>query len=109
MRKLSAIFDLLRRWISAGKGGGLSARRRIIRQSERLKRMAAMIAATSEHEIDCDEAYRLLDEFAEAVARGQDAGALLPQVKHHLELCMDCREEFEALLRILRASPPKLR
>jgi hypothetical protein len=30
---------------------------------------------------------------------------LMPIVQHHLDTCPDCREEFEALLRILKASP----
>ncbi len=106
MGRLAAFFSPVLHWFARLAGGGQPSRRRLIREAERLRRMAAMLAATSEREIACDEAYRLLDQFAEAVARGEDAGALLPQVKHHLELCMDCREEFEALLRILRASPP---
>ncbi len=29
----------------------------------------------------------------------------MPLVQQHLEICPDCREEFEALMRILKASP----
>ena len=49
------------------------------------------------------EAYRLLDEYTDMVLRGEDPEAILPQVKHHLEMCMDCQEEFEALIAALRA------
>lgn len=65
---------------------------------ERLKRIVKMIGKTRENEIPCDEAYRLLDQYAEALLRGEDAEKLFPQVAHHLELCMDCKEELEALL-----------
>lgn len=68
-----------------------------------MKRVVRMIGATKEAEISCDEAYRLLDQYAEALIRGEDTAALFPEVKHHLELCMDCREELDALLEALRA------
>jgi len=68
---------------------------------EIIKRMLLNIARTREKELDCGEVYQVLDEFAEAVTRGEDLTELLPMVKHHLELCRDCGEEFEALLRIL--------
>ena len=40
--------------------------------------------------------------------RGEDAASMLPLVNKHLEMCPDCREEFEALLRVLRAGTPPL-
>jgi hypothetical protein len=70
---------------------------------EIMKRMLMNIVRTREKELDCGEVYQVLDEFAEAVTRGEDLTELLPMVKHHLELCRDCGEEFEALLRILEA------
>ncbi len=63
----------------------------------------AMVNATTEDEIGCDEAYELLDRYAEMVKRGEDPATLLPLVHRHLEACRDCREELEALLRILSA------
>ena len=65
--------------------------------------MLRMVAQTQDVEIACEEAHRLLDEFADRVARGEDAAALMPLVQQHLEMCPDCREEYEALMRILRA------
>ena len=35
--------------------------------------------------------------------RGEDAGHLMPLVQQHLDLCAECREEYEALLRVLEA------
>jgi len=66
-----------------------------------LKKLLESIARMHEEEIDCSEAYRLLDEYTEALARGEDVSALLPQVKHHLEMCRGCFDEHEALLNIL--------
>jgi len=36
--------------------------------------------------------------------RGENAVALMPLVKRHLDLCGDCKDEYEALLRVLKAS-----
>jgi hypothetical protein len=63
------------------------------------------VERTQEVEYACDEVHRVLDQFAEAVLRGLDAARLMPLVQQHLDLCPDCREEFEALMRILKASP----
>ncbi len=70
-----------------------------------LRKVAQQIEMTHEVEYSCDDVLRLLDQFAEAVLRGEDATRLMPLVQRHLDMCPDCREEFEALMRILRASP----
>jgi hypothetical protein len=62
-----------------------------------------MAQKTQEVEFSCDETHRLLDQYAEMVLRGEDVMSLLPQVHYHLEMCSDCREELEALKRILEA------
>ncbi len=71
---------------------------------ERLKAMVRGVARTQEIEYTCDDAYRLLDEFTEAIAQGKDISKLMPLVQQHLEMCPDCREEFEALLRIVQGT-----
>ena len=63
------------------------------------------VEKTQEIELSCDEVYRLLDQYTEIVNRGENAEKLMPLVEHHIDICPDCREEFEALLRILQASP----
>ncbi len=70
-----------------------------------MQKMLGMVERTQVVEYSCDQTHELLDQFAEAVARGQDAAQLMPLVQHHLDMCPDCREEFEALMRILQASP----
>jgi hypothetical protein len=63
------------------------------------------VEKTQEIELSCDEVYRLLDQYTEVVNRGENSHKLMPLVEHHIDICPDCREEFEALLRILQASP----
>jgi len=66
-----------------------------------LIQLMKMITNTREDEIDCDEVHNVVDVYAEAVARGEDPSEILPLVKHHLEMCAPCLEEYEALKRIL--------
>jgi hypothetical protein len=70
-----------------------------------LRRLLKQLAMTQDEEIYCDEVYRVLDQFAEAAARGEDPSEFLPLVAQHLELCPCCLEEYEALLKILQAKP----
>jgi len=65
------------------------------------EKMLRMIKNTQVDELTCDEVFELLDVYAEKAARGEDVGELFPLVEHHLEMCPDCREEYEAVMRIL--------
>jgi hypothetical protein len=60
-----------------------------------------MVQVTREEEYACDEAYELMDQYAEMLRRGEDVSALLPLMYHHFEMCPECREELAALIRIL--------
>ena len=53
-------------------------------------------------DLSCEATYSLLDEFAELYAADQaTAVTLMPFVKHHLEKCGHCQENFNILLEIL--------
>ena len=56
---------------------------------------------TMENACSCAEAFALLDEYTELVASDEQAQQLMPLVKNHMDICPDCREEFEVLLTIL--------
>lgn len=70
-----------------------------------LHKLMQMVETTQEVELSCEEVYEILDRYAEMVARGDDTAALMPLVEHHIKICADCKEEFDALLRILEAAP----
>ena len=63
------------------------------------------VEQTKQVEYSCDEAFELFDQLAEIVRRGEDPSDILLLVQEHVNFCPDCREEFEALMRILNASP----
>lgn len=71
--------------------------------AHQMQMMLQMIAATRNQEISCDEAYEFLDAYVDRISRGEDAAALMPLVHHHLAMCPDCREEFDALLLAMEA------
>jgi len=66
------------------------------------KKILIMIQNPQEYELSCDEVHNFLDQYTEMALRGEEVASLLPLVHYHLEQCPDCREEYEALLRILK-------
>lgn len=79
-----------------------SAARQPLSDNENLQKVMHMLANTLEVEMSCDEVFAVLDQFAELVARGEDVSQAMSLVKQHLSMCPDCREEYEALERILQ-------
>jgi bacterioferritin-associated ferredoxin len=62
------------------------------------------VAEVREVEIGCDECFEQLDRFVEMKLAGLDAARAMPLVHQHLEMCGECRDEFEAFLAALRAT-----
>ncbi len=65
-------------------------------------RLLSLAESASEEELSCEEVYALVDQYAECMARGEDAAALMPLVQEHLQRCAGCQEELEALLRMIK-------
>lgn len=93
---MSGLLDRLRVWLSRGQRATISL------TPSALAILGHQIVTTQEVEYACDDVYRLLDQFAEAVSRGDDAASWMPMINAHLERCPDCRAEFEALLSALQ-------
>ena len=51
-----------------------------------------------------DEVFALVDEYAEASQRGEDVASLKPLIRHHLDMCRECDEEYQALLSVLEGT-----
>ena len=52
-------------------------------------------------DMPCDQVFSRLDEYVEKEIRGEDAALLMPLLREHFDLCPECCEEYEALLRAL--------
>jgi hypothetical protein len=55
------------------------------------------IYETQDEEISCTECFDLVSRFVELEISGQDAAAVMPAVKQHLNQCPACHAEYEAL------------
>ncbi len=71
-----------------------------------LKHMLEFLRAPEEDEriiaMDCSDCDRLA-ALAEQVAGGEPVENVLPELAEHLHYWRDCREEFEALVAVLKA------
>lgn len=76
----------------------------MITEPDKLKNLIWGILHTYADEIGCDTCFEKLDRYAELTLAGRDAGAAMPLVDRHLQICAACREEYEALLRALKLS-----
>lgn len=94
------IYQFIQRLFGSKKrkpsSGGTSAN-----PSEKMQKMMAMLSATREEELTCDEVFALLDQFTELAEQGEDVAKLMPLVQQHLDMCDDCREEYKVLANIL--------
>ncbi len=60
-----------------------------------------LIGLTKEIEINCEQCLTLVAEFAEQELAGKSIQEGMKAVEHHLSICPECREEYEALHRVL--------
>lgn len=66
-----------------------------------IEKLIQSVSATREDELTCDECMHEMARFAEDSLTGMSVQQGQAAVKHHLEICYECREEFEALLKSL--------
>jgi hypothetical protein len=60
------------------------------------------LLGSSEPDPGCEACFELLDQYAEALLRGDDAERLFPQLVAHIASCPACREDTEGLIAALR-------
>jgi hypothetical protein len=102
--KTNWLSDFLRRFGLARNGGSdVGGEASAMTDPEVVKQIVRGIVTTRSDEIGCDECFEQVDRFAEIVLEGRNAAQALPLVQDHLNRCIDCREEFEALVVALRA------
>ena len=63
-----------------------------------LEDLLRAVAVTAPEEIDCDEFLARVGAYLEGLERTGGHPPELEQVSHHLKVCPECREEFEALV-----------
>lgn len=80
-----------------------------------VRKMMDFLDAPYEEEIvamDCNDYCEELAQLAERVAAGESLETLLPDLQKHMQYWTDCREEFDALVAVLKAEkgglPPEI-
>ena len=68
---------------------------------EQIHDLLRLIDLTREQEIDCDECLSRIAEFVERELSGKSVSGALEAVRHHLQICPECREEYEVLQRAI--------
>jgi len=52
-------------------------------------------------DMPCSQVFTRLDEYVEKQVSGEDAALLMPLLREHFDMCPECCEEYETLLRVL--------
>lgn len=68
---------------------------------EEIKNMMRLVGLTQESEINCEDCLTQVSEFAEMQLAGKSVSDGLKAVEHHLSVCDECCEEYDALRRAL--------
>ncbi|MBP8000350.1 MAG: hypothetical protein KA314_11930 [Chloroflexi bacterium] len=71
---------------------------------EVIQRLMHHLVAIEAGTMSCEEAFFLLDEYADLVCCQQQVALLMPVVHQHLELCPGCREFYESLLNMVETA-----
>ena len=72
-------------------------------KEQQIKVLLDMLVRTNDSEIDCGSCLDLMSEFAEKSLAGKSIPEGMRSIDDHLQLCGECREEFEALKAALAA------
>jgi len=71
------------------------------KKTELTMQLLQMLDITHDDELSCGEVNDLIDQYVELKQRGANVESLMPLVKHHLDLCRECFDEYEALMAVL--------
>jgi hypothetical protein len=70
---------------------------------EQVGSIVKMLGLTRDREFNCGECLQHVSEFAECQLANKPVAEVLASVEQHLALCPECCEEYEALMKILKA------
>lgn len=65
--------------------------------NKQIQSLLRMLSLTQDVEVNCDSCLNKMAEFAENSLTGKSVPEGLESIDDHLEICGECRDEFEAL------------
>ena len=72
---------------------------------DQLADLAKIVASTVASEIDCDTLLDRISAYLEVHDSDEELHGELAQVRQHLAICPQCREEFDALVKAHGTDP----
>lgn len=64
-----------------------------------LRELLRLVAETEPEELDCDQVLHRVGALLESLEEREEPPPELASVAQHLEVCGECRQEFDALIR----------
>ncbi len=72
--------------------------------NKRLEGLLRLVSLTKDSEINCEQCLEHVAEFAEQQLVGKTVTEGLQAIEHHLSVCSECKEEYEALKATLEST-----
>ena len=73
---------------------------------QEINALLRLIGLTQDEELNCEQCASHVAEFADRELSGKSVSGALEAVAHHLSICVECREEYDALRRALKELNP---
>lgn len=75
--------------------------------NDQIRNLLHLLSVTRNHELNCNEFLEKMGEYAECDIAGLPLDDILMAAEHHLAICAECREEYEALVAALSRTKKK--
>jgi hypothetical protein len=66
-----------------------------------IARLMIILCDTRDDELSCEEVFSRLDEYVDCLMGRYDVGQARSLFEFHLDRCIDCRDQLEALIQAL--------
>ena len=70
---------------------------------DQIANLLGMVASSDSDELDCEGCFGQIAEFADLHLQSKEIPDAMKEVRKHLEQCLCCKDEFDALLKGLKA------
>jgi len=66
-------------------------------ERQHVQTLLSQVSRTCDEELDCGDCLAAIAEFVELELVGAEVPEALQRIRHHLEMCPECAEEYEVL------------
>jgi hypothetical protein len=70
-------------------------------EADKCSELIERLLGPTGYQLDCQECFELVNEYAELELIGIEAGTVIPGLRTHLEGCSACKEDHESLRALL--------